>query len=42
MRTMTTEIALYTAALGILLLLFSIALRRDRPHPQLAAATEIA
>ncbi len=42
MRTMTTEIGLYTAALGILLLLFSIALRRDRPHPQLEAATEIA
>jgi uncharacterized membrane protein HdeD (DUF308 family) len=31
MHTMTTEIALYTAALGTLLLLFSLALRIDRP-----------
>ena len=38
MRTMTTEIALYTATLGILLLLFSIALRRDRPQRKLTAA----
>jgi uncharacterized membrane protein HdeD (DUF308 family) len=33
MHTMTTEIALYTAALGSLLVLFSIALRVDRPRP---------
>jgi uncharacterized membrane protein HdeD (DUF308 family) len=32
MHTMTTEIALYTSALGILLLAFSIALRSDRPR----------
>jgi uncharacterized membrane protein HdeD (DUF308 family) len=31
MHIMTTEIALYTAALGILLLLFSLALYADRP-----------
>lgn len=31
MHTMTTEIALYTALLGSLLLLFSVALRVDRP-----------
>jgi uncharacterized membrane protein HdeD (DUF308 family) len=35
MHTMTTEIALYTAALGTLLLLFSVALRIDRPPPLL-------
>ncbi len=37
MRTMTEEIAMYTALLGILLLLFSIALRRDRPTRALIA-----
>lgn len=38
MHTMTTEIALYTAALGALLLLFSFALRLDRP-PHVPVAT---
>ncbi len=42
MRTMTEEIAMYTALLGILLLLFSIALRRDRPTRALIAATKAA
>lgn len=32
MHAMTTEIAVYTAALGTLLLLFSLALRIDRPR----------
>ena len=31
MHIMTTEIAVYTAVLGLLLLLFSLALRTDRP-----------
>jgi uncharacterized membrane protein HdeD (DUF308 family) len=40
MHIMTTEIALYTAVLGMLLILFSIALRTDRvPQPLLQEAT---
>jgi uncharacterized membrane protein HdeD (DUF308 family) len=38
MHTMTTEIALYAAALGLLLLLFSVALRLDRPRQLLQPA----
>jgi uncharacterized membrane protein HdeD (DUF308 family) len=38
MHVMTTEIAFYTALLGFLLLLFSIALRADKPKMLVTAA----
>jgi uncharacterized membrane protein HdeD (DUF308 family) len=40
MHTMTREIALYTAALGALLVLFSLALRLDRPPQEIPGLAE--